>query len=112
MIQDPIADMLTRLRNSIRVKYEKVDIPFSRTKKEVIKVMKNEGLIRNFKLLQSDEGHPIIRVFLKYGEAGEPVMTHLERVSRPSRRVYVPSSNIPRLLNGLAVTVLSTSQGV
>lgn len=112
MVQDPVSDMLTRIRNAIMSRYEKVDIPFSRLKKEVIKVMKNEGLIRNFKLMEDENNHPMIRVFLKYAENGEPVMSHLERVSKPSKRVYVDSTSIPRRLNGLSITVLSTSKGV
>jgi small subunit ribosomal protein S8 len=112
MHQDPISDMLTRVRNAIRVKHEKVDIPASKLKKEIVKIMKNEGFIKNFKLLIDRNGRSFIRIFLKYTEEGEPALTNLIRASKPSRRIYKGCKDIPRKLNGIAVTVLSTSSGV
>jgi small subunit ribosomal protein S8 len=108
---DNIADMLTKIRNASKAKHESVVIPLSKTKLEVIKIMKNEGFIKNFKV-QDYKTFKNIRVFLKYDQYGEPVIEGLKRVSRPGKRVYKNTDDIPRILNGLGVVVVSTSKGV
>jgi small subunit ribosomal protein S8 len=108
---DPIADMLTRIRNGVRVKLPKVDIPASRLKKEIARILKNEGYIANFKILEN-EYQGIIRVYLKYGQGYERVITDLQRVSRPGCRIYCGKSEIPRVYGGLGINILSTSRGV
>jgi len=110
-MSDPIADMLTRIRNAGKAKFKSVDIPGSRMKTEIAKVLKSEGFIRNYKFV-SDNKQGMLRVYLKYG----PDQTHsifgLERVSKPSRRVYVKGNKIEPVLNGLGVVILSTSKGI
>jgi small subunit ribosomal protein S8 len=110
-MSDPIADMLTRIRNAGKAKFKSVDIPGSRMKTEIAKVLKSEGFIRNYKFV-SDDKQGMLRVYLKYG----PDQTHsifgLERVSKPSRRVYVKGNKIEPVLNGLGVVILSTSKGI
>lgn len=110
-LHDPIADMLTKIRNASNAKHEKVDIPISKLKVEIVKILKNEGFIKNFKLLE-EQGKNIIRIFLKYSENGDSVIQGLERVSKPGRRIYKNSTEIPRNFNGLAVTIITTSKGV
>jgi len=111
MVHDPIGDMLTKIRNAAKAKHEKVDIPISKLKVEIVKILKNEGFIKNFKLLE-EFGKHIIRIFLKYTETGQVVLQGLERVSKPGKRVYSGATDMPRLFNGLAVTIVSTSKGV
>jgi small subunit ribosomal protein S8 len=108
---DPIADMLTRIRNGVRVKLPKVDIPASRLKKDIAKILKDEGYIANFKVLEN-EHQGLIRVYLKYGQGYERVITDLQRVSRPGCRIYCGKTEIPRVYGGLGINILSTSRGV
>jgi small subunit ribosomal protein S8 len=108
---DPIADMLTRIRNGVRVKLSKVDIPASRLKKEIAKILKDEGYIANFKVIENQH-QGMIRVYLKYGQGYERVITDLQRVSRPGCRIYCGKSEIPRVYGGLGINILSTSRGV
>jgi small subunit ribosomal protein S8 len=108
---DPIADMLTRIRNAIMVSYDAVDIPVSKLRINIGKVLKSEGFIRNYKII-SNRQHGMIRIFLKYDENGESVITGLKRVSRPGRRVYTKSDRIPQVLDGYGINVLSTSKGI
>ena len=108
---DPIADMLTRIRNANMVKQEKLDIPSSNLKIEIARVLKDEGYIKNFKLLK-DRKQGIVRVYLKYSPDETRVINGLKRVSRPGNRVYVGSEEIPRIMGGLGVAILSTSRGV
>lgn len=108
---DPIADMLTRIRNAIMASYDTVDIPVSKIRINIGKVLKSEGFIRNYKVLTNRE-RGVIRVFLKYDENGQPIITGLKRVSRPGRRVYAKSDRIPRVLNGYGISILSTSRGI
>lgn len=110
-MSDPIADMLTRIRNASRAKFNSVDIPGSRMKTELAKVMRNEGFIRNYKFIKDDK-QGILRVYLKYGQGQSNVIIGLKRISKPSRRVYVKSKEINPVLNGMGIAVLSTSQGV
>ena len=110
-ISDPIADMLTRIRNGAKAKFNSVDIPGSTLKVEVAKILKNEGFIRNYKFLK-DGKQGILRVYLKYGPEQSSVVYQLKRVSKPSRRVYVKSKDIKPVYNGLGIAILSTSKGV
>jgi small subunit ribosomal protein S8 len=108
---DPIADMLTRIRNAIAANHTRVDIPGSKLKMEVARILKEEGYINSF----STKGEGIkymIRIFLRYDAKGVPSITHLSRVSRPGRRVYVGSTDIPKVLGGYGVNIVSTSQGL
>jgi small subunit ribosomal protein S8 len=109
---DPIADMLTRIRNALASKHQRVDIPASKIKTAIARILKEEGYISNFKVIGEDAAHKLLRVYLKYGPQGEDVIIRLERVSKPGRRTYVGAQEIPRVLGGLGVSVLSTSQGV
>ena len=107
---DPIADMFTRIRNGCKAKFEKVDIPSSKIKREIAKILKEEGFIKNFKMITDDQ-REMIRVFLKYDAARKEVI-HLRRVSRPGRRVYVGKDRIPSVMSGLGFSILSTSKGI
>ena len=111
MRSDPIADMLTRIRNAIRAEHEKVDIPASRLKVRIAELLKEEGFIKNFRLLE-DRKQGMLRVYLKYGVANERMISGLVRVSTPGRRVYVTHERIPSILGGMGVALLSTSRGV
>ena len=108
---DPIADMLTRMRNGLSAKHAKVDVPASNLKVEIARILKDEGYISNYKVI-GDGATRAIRVYLKYGPDGEKVMTKLERISKPGCRVYVGSEEIPSVLGGLGINILSTSRGV
>ena len=110
-MSDPIADMLTRIRNGIMVSYDTVDIPSSKLKINVAKILKSEGFIKNYKIM-TDRRQGVIRIFLKYDENGQPIIVGLQRVSKPSRRVYTKSEEIPKVLNGFGANILSTSKGV
>ena len=110
-LSDPIADMLTVIRNANRVKKEKVDIPSSKLKLEIVKILKNEGYIKNFKLIEEGK-KSYIRIYLKYTPSGEAVIHDLKRVSRPSLRVYKKKDQIPRVFNGYGTSIISTSKGV
>ena len=110
MLTDPIADMLTRIRNAMQIKAEKVDIPISKMKLEIAKILKEEGFIRAYKILK-DRKQGILRVIPKYME-NESVITGLKRISKPGRRVYVGSDEIPSVMGGLGVAILTTSKGI
>jgi small subunit ribosomal protein S8 len=108
---DPIADMLTRIRNASKAKLEKVDIPSSKLKLEIAKILKDEGYIKNLKMVK-DRRQGVIRVYLKYTDEEAPVIQGIRRVSRPGNRVYVGNDRIPRVLAGLGTAILSTPKGV
>jgi small subunit ribosomal protein S8 len=110
MLTDPIADMLTRIRNAIRIKAEKIDIPLSRMKLEVAKILKEEGFIRAYKILK-DKKQGILRVIPKYLD-NESVISGLKRISKPGRRVYVGTNGIPRVMGGLGIAIITTSKGI
>jgi len=110
-VSDPIADMLTKIRNANEARHEKVDIPTSRLKLEIVKILKTEGYIKNFKKIQN-EGQNFIRVFLKYDEKNNPIIHGLTKVSKPGRRVYSGYRDMPRILNGYGIAIVSTSDGV
>lgn len=111
MRSDPIADMLTRIRNANRAEHEKVDIPASRLKRRLAEILKDEGFIKNFRVLEDDK-QGTLRVYLKYGSSNEKMISGLVRVSTPGRRVYVTHDQIPSILGGMGVALLSTSRGV
>ena len=108
---DPIADMLTRIRNANMVKHETVDVPASNIKKELARILLEEGFVRGYDVIE-DGKQGIIRIQLKYGQAGERVITGLKRISKPGMRVYAAKDEIPRVLNGLGISVISTSKGI
>lgn len=108
---DPIADMLTRIRNAVTAKHARVDIPASRLKAEIVRILQNEGYIQGYKALDQ-QPRSVIRIFLKYGPHGERVITGLQRVSRPGRRVYFGRDRVPSPLGGLGTSILTTSRGV
>lgn len=110
-MSDPIADMLTRIRNANMVRHEKVEVPASKIKKEIAEILKREGFIRDAEYIE-DNKQGIIRIFLKYGPNNERVITGLKRISKPGLRVYTKASEIPRVLGGLGIAIISTSKGV
>ena len=116
---DPIADMLTRIRNAVSAKHTRVDMPASRLKADIARILEGEGYIQGFKLLDDEPGAPkgrapvkTLRLFLKYGPRGEKLITGIERISRPGRRVYFGRSDVPEVLAGLGTSILTTSRGV
>ncbi len=108
---DPIADMLTRIRNACGAKHRRVDMPASTMKVEIARILKENSLISDFTTLENDEGRKLLRVRLKYA-GGQPVIRELQRVSTPGLRKYVGASEIPRVRNGLGIAILSTSKGI
>ncbi len=108
---DPIADMLTRIRNAIAANHSRVDIPGSKLKMEVARILKEEGYINNY-VTKGEGVKYMIRIFLRYDAKGTSSITHLSRVSRPGRRVYVGATEVPRVLGGYGVNIVSTSQGL
>jgi small subunit ribosomal protein S8 len=110
MLTDPIADMLTRIRNAIQIKAEKVDIPISKMKLEMAKIMKEEGFIRAYKILK-DKKQGVLRIILKYLN-NESVISGLRRISKPGQRVYVSSKEIPTVMGGLGIAIITTSKGI
>jgi small subunit ribosomal protein S8 len=108
---DPVADMLTRIRNASSVYHETVDIPASRLKTEMARILKEEGYIRDYKIIE-DQKQNIIRVFLKYGPNRQRTITGLKRISKPGLRVYANKDEVPKVMRGLGVAIMSTSQGV
>lgn len=110
MLTDPIADMLTRIRNAVLIKNEKVDIPASKMKVEVAKILKEEGFIKSYKIIK-DKKQGILRITLKYTE-NEPMITGLKRISKPGRRVYVGKGEVPKAMGGVGVAIVTTSKGI
>ena len=108
---DPIADMLTRMRNALTASFSTVDIPSSRLKVDIAKVLKSEGFIKNFKIIE-DQKQGIMRIFLKYDEKGDSIINGLKRMSKPGCRMYSKGDRIPQVLNGYGIGILSTSQGM
>lgn len=111
VMSDPIADMLTRIRNANTVRHETVEIPASTIKKEIAEILKKEGFIRDAEYIE-DNKQGIIRLFLKYGPNNERVISGLKRISKPGLRVYTKSTEVPRVLGGLGIAIISTSKGV
>ncbi len=108
---DPIADMLTKVRNAVQARHEKVDVPVSKLKLEIVKILKTEGYIKNFKKVQEDNCS-ILRIFLKYDDANNPVIHGIKKLSTPGRRVYSGYKDLPRVYNGYGTLIVSTSAGV
>ncbi|HMK65518.1 MAG TPA: 30S ribosomal protein S8 [Thermodesulfobacteriota bacterium] len=108
---DPIADMLTRIRNGSSAKFSKVDIPASKIKIQIARILKDEGFIKNFKVIK-DNRQGLLRLYLKFDEKNHQVLSSIKRISRPSRRFYAKKDNIPKVLNGLGISILTTSKGV
>ncbi len=111
MHTDPIADMLTRIRNGIGVRHSQVTVPSSKTKVAIAKLLREEGYIQGYDLTK-DRPQPILRIWPKYAEDGEPVISGLKRVSKPGCRVYAGRRDLPRVLSGIGIAILSTSQGI
>ncbi len=109
---DPIADMLTRIRNAVGSKHRRVDMPASKLKTEIARLLKESNFISDYKIVTSENGAPVLRLSLKYAQGGQPVIRELQRVSSPGLRKYVGVTEIPRVRNGLGVAILSTSQGL
>ncbi len=108
---DPVADMLTKVRNAAMARHEKVDVPASKLKLEIVKILKTEGYIKNFKKVQ-EEGKNILRIFLKYDDDNNPVIHGVKKISTPGRRVYSGYKDLPRVFNGYGTIIVSTSAGV
>ena len=108
---DPIADMLTRVRNANMVKHETVDVPASNMKKEIARILLEEGFIRGYDVIE-DGKQGIIRIQLKYGQMSERVITGIKRISKPGMRVYAAKDEVPKVLNGLGISIISTSKGI
>ena len=108
---DPIADMLARIRNAVAAKHSRVDIPASKLKLEIARILKEEGYINNF-VVKGEGAKKVVRIFLRYDARGTSAITHLSRGSRPGRRVYVGSHEIPRVLGGYGINIVSTSRGL
>ncbi|ALX49381.1 30S ribosomal protein S8 [Lentibacillus amyloliquefaciens] len=111
VMTDPIADMLTRIRNANMVRHEKLELPASNLKKEIADILKREGFVRDYEFVEDDK-QGILRIFLKYGAKEERVITGIKRISKPGLRVYAKADEVPRVLNGLGIAVVSTSHGV
>ncbi|MFD2043163.1 30S ribosomal protein S8 [Ornithinibacillus salinisoli] len=111
VMTDPIADMLTRIRNANMVKHEKLELPASKMKKEVADILKREGFVRDYEVIE-DNKQGVLRIFLKYGANEERVITGIKRISKPGLRVYAKADEVPRVLNGLGIAIVSTSKGV
>ena len=109
---DPIADMLTRIRNACGSKHRRVDVPMSRMKTEIARILKENNFIQDYQTVETDDGKQMLRVRLRYAAGGQPVIRELKRVSTPGLRRYVGVNDIPRVRNGLGVAILSTSKGL
>lgn len=111
VMTDPIADFLTRIRNANIVRHESLELPASKIKLEIAKILEREGFVRDVEFIEDDK-QGIMRVFLKYGKNDERVITNLKRISKPGLRVYVQANEVPKVLNGLGIAIISTSEGV
>jgi small subunit ribosomal protein S8 len=111
VMTDPIADMLTRIRNANTVRHDKLELPASNMKKEIAEILKREGFVRDVEFVE-DSKQGMIRIFLKYGSNNERVISGLKRISKPGLRVYAKSTELPRVLGGLGIAIVSTSKGI
>ena len=111
VMTDPIADMLTRIRNANMARHEKLELPASTLKKQIAEILKREGFVRDYEFIE-DNKQGVLRVFLKYGVNDQHVITGLKRISKPGLRVYAKADEIPRVLNGLGIAIVSTSKGI
>jgi small subunit ribosomal protein S8 len=110
-LTDPVADFLARIRNAIKARHQKVDVPASKLKLEIARILKEEGYVANYKAVE-ENGHKLVRVYLKYGSDNEAAISNLARISRPGCRVYVGRNEIPRVLGGMGINILTTPRGV
>ncbi|HEX9150255.1 MAG TPA: 30S ribosomal protein S8 [Thermoanaerobaculia bacterium] len=108
---DPLSDLLNRLRNGMRAGHDRVDVPASRIKEDVLRVLADEGYVSSWRRVE-EKGRPVLRIGLKYDHEGSPIVAGLKRVSRPGRRVYTPAKEIPDVLGGLGISIISTSKGI
>lgn len=108
---DPLANMFTLIRNASKARFENVEVPYSKLKHEISKILKEEGFISNFKVVKDEKKHPVIRIALKY-DANRRGLIHIRRVSKPGRRVYVGTDQIPLVMSGLGISILSTPKGI
>ncbi|MDQ0352432.1 small subunit ribosomal protein S8 [Alkalibacillus filiformis] len=108
---DPIADLLTRIRNANMVRHEQLEVPASKLKQQIVEILKREGFIRDYEYIE-DNKQGVLRLFLKYGSSNERVITGIKKISKPGLRVYAKAEELPRVLNGLGIAVISTSKGV
>lgn len=111
VMTDPIADFLTRIRNANLARHESLELPASNVKKEIANILKREGFVKNVEFVEDDK-QGVIRVFLKYGQDNERVITGLKRISKPGLRVYAKAGDVPKVLNGLGIAIVSTSEGL
>mgnify|MGYP001183572774 CR=1 FL=1 len=111
VMTDPIADMLTRIRNANMVGHEELELPASKLKQEIADILKREGFVRDYELVE-DNKQGVLRIFLKYGKNNERVISGLKRISKPGLRVYAKADEVPKVLNGLGIAIVSTSKGV
>tara|TARA_B100001113_G_C21065375_1_gene603140 strand:- start:123 stop:524 length:402 start_codon:yes stop_codon:yes gene_type:complete len=111
-IKDPIADLYTRIRNALNIRHDYVEVPSSNLKLEIVRILKDEGFIESFSLINQDLVKKVIRIILKYRPNGKPLIANISRVSRSSKRQYVKKSNIPKVRNGFGIVIVSTSKGV
>ncbi|TFB14715.1 30S ribosomal protein S8 [Filobacillus milosensis] len=111
MMSDPIADMLTRIRNANMVRHDQLEVPASKLKRDIVDILKREGYIRDYEYIE-DSKQGVLRLFLKYGSDNERVISGIKRISKPGRRVYAKAEEVPKVLNGLGIAVVSTSKGV
>ena len=109
---DPVADLLTRIRNACQEKHDKVEVPASRLKANIVKVLKDEGYIKNFRLVREESGHVTLKIYLKYDDNGDSVIRGIRRVSKPGVRKYAGIAKTPKVLGGVGTSILSTSKGV
>ncbi len=109
---DPIADMLTRIRNGNKARFKNVNVHMSQMNSNIAKVLKSSGYISNYDVVKDENGHPMLKITLKYPDTKRTVITDIKRVSKPGRRVYVAADSIPKVLNGFGISILSTSRGV
>lgn len=112
MVTDPIADLLTRIRNGHMARHDKIDVPSSKLKQAMVRILKDENYIKNFKVVESKGKFPVIRIYLKYDQKGRPLINGLKRVSKPGRRVYCGKDQMPKILGGLGISILTTNKGV
>ena len=109
---DPVADMLTRIRNACGSKHRRVDVPASKLKIEIARILKENSYIQDYRLVETEEGRQLLRLILKYAQGGQPVIRELRRVSKPGRRIYAGLKDLPQVYNGLGIAILSTPRGV
>jgi len=111
VMTDPVADMLTRIRNANMVRHEKLELPASKMKRDIADILKREGFVRDYEFIEDDK-QGVLRIFLKYGNNNQQVITGIKRISKPGLRVYAKAEDVPRVLNGLGIAIVSTSKGV